>query len=133
MEDTVSKTAEKGITYSIPITVKLTEKDLADVFSCAIEGGSNYWYRLESSVKGYAEDGKLVDYLRKGITVSNFHIGDEDEYTQRTVYFITLAEAITKLSTLRPDMVKRIVEGQYDANDADVVLQIAVLGEEKYG
>lgn len=115
---------------------------LEDTFVTAMEGGSNYWlYINRNDIRDNAIEGKstaesLLEAVLNGKEINVYDVNGDD-----------LDEPIGKLSAM--DMSKRItnlmqsesygyalynmMNGDYDANDADIVFQYLALGEVVYG
>ena len=66
---------------------------------------------------------------------------DEDDYTEThsdngllgTVDMDSILEAITIIKRDYPDVWENILDEQYDANDADIFLQLCVMGDVVFG
>ena len=116
------------------------QRNLTDLFVTAVEGGINYWSR----VGGYVWD---APYAKRGVTVYEF--GDSDVPTAE--YRLTPAlmgkglslwaknrpTALTQCGASVLGMAKTIgradFDADYDAIDADIIAQYALLGEVVYG
>lgn len=115
-------------------TIKL-ELDLIEIESLiisAIEGGSNYWYRIENSTRG--------DYLKtamgkSGLIISDYIGNDGDEKTMRKgrLNNKSIHKALQLMASKHPRHFGDLLSDNADSTTADVFLQLAVLGEVIYG
>lgn len=119
---------------SITVTrqVELTRKNLCDLFCTAFEGGSNYWCSYVEYIgpKDPEEKG-VVWWGSKNLYDETFKIqliDGEDEKTY-TVDWDMVQKGFAKLPYW---LMARLLD-DYDAGDADVMLQYIVFGEEVYG
>jgi len=129
-----------------------------DMLMTAVEGGINYWalipeYELsDQSVNAHA---KVVDYQENDIAVFDFmgHVTNWEAITEKIekgetpVLSLTvdaIRKAVDSLALGRDDMPTRWQiqaltwlddpqDADYDAGDADVIAQIALLGKVVYG
>jgi len=96
---------------------------------CAFEGGSNYWYRIESDTK--------KDYLKTvfedGLTVSNHHVQDEDKPREGVLNQASIDKALEIMHDKYPRHYGDILQENEDAITGDVFLQCALFGEVIYG
>ena len=119
-----------------------------DILITAIEGGINYW----ASVLHYDPDYD-VDTFSSGDGIHAVIVEDEDGAESKTIDTKAIRSAMSKLHkgegySLRPDVetpewwVKKwrrayrdcaTGDWDFDAADADVVVQVAVFGEVGYG
>ena len=116
------------------------------ILTTAVEGGICYW----ASVETYNPD-MCDDTLDLGPKCSATIVEDEDGAESKTLDTATIRKAMSKLSKgggYRPDgtapewwtkkwrkAYKECADGSwdFDASDADVVVQVAVFGEVVYG
>lgn len=110
----------------------LTEQQFDDLLACAFEGGSNYWYFIESFENKRDEKSGLY-YVNRLPTVSDREGSPNDMCVPKKLTIEVLHETMKTLKELRPKNYENIVEDNYDAEDADVFLQYAVLGCLIYG
>lgn len=119
------------------------DQTAADVLSAAIEGGTNYWAAVSKIER--AEPGGEVAYL----SVSYHEMNDDcDGYKEAgvTVDLAAVKAAMRKIAfedvkhvsastkaTVRALIFEGSEEADYDADDADIIVQVAVLGEVVYG
>lgn len=129
------------------------KEDIINLFVDALEGGSNYWYHIrhlpnEVSYKakemGQSVSEAIGEYILKGGYVQFYDAEeeyDEDDYTEThsdngllgTVDMDSILEAITIIKRDYPDVWENILDEQYDANDADIFLQLCVMGDVVFG
>ena len=105
------------------ITVELDDQIIIDVFNTAMEGGVNYWAAFDE----YQWLGLGLEFFA---TVRDME--DEDAEWLRVD-----AETIRKGITLAAEMGRReissILAEDYDAYDADVIVQLGLFGEIVFG
>jgi hypothetical protein len=129
------------------------KEDIINLFVDALEGGSNYWYHIrhlpnEVSYKakemGQSVSETIGEYILKGGYIQFYDAEeeyDEDDYTEThsdngllgTVDMDSILEAITIIKRDYPDVWENILDEQYDANDADIFLQLCVMGDVVFG
>jgi hypothetical protein len=104
---------------------EVSDRDIADVFVAAMEGGSNYWvHEWECPGKGYIDD-----LLLKGAV---FEITEDDR--DKATYRIDLArfrEGCVKAAVHVGKTLEKFVDN-HDAWSGDLALQFACFGEEVY-
>jgi hypothetical protein len=129
------------------ITIKFDPSDewwkntLENLWVTILEGGSNYWVdRIDYDMPEAALPLKTGSHLAENFEVKIYHGGrDFDDgkrewkfhYTNKVKTFDVIYDGIKLLS----DDVKMIImnDGDWDANDADHILQLGVFGEVRYG
>lgn len=129
------------------------KEDIINLFVDALEGGSNYWYHIRHLPKEVRYKAKemnqsvseaIGEYILKGGYVQFYDAEeeyDDDDYTEThsdkgllgTVDMDSILEAITIIKKDYPEVWENILDEQYDANDADIFLQLCVMGEVVYG
>jgi|CXWL01.1.fsa_nt_gi hypothetical protein len=119
----------------LTVPVYFSRQTLVDLLICAAEGGSNYWaaFKVTARADGddspiaydvteYDEDGEPADPPRV------FHVNAE-----------RMAAGIAKLATNPPPFPSArrhlgdVLNDNADAETADVILQLATLGDVVYG
>lgn len=113
-----------------------------DLLVTAIEGGSNYWYFLDDDAVGAIraiEPDKNIPLsqalyiaLRDGAKVPVRDLEDVTEILG-TMDKDSCLHAMKVISERYPDVWNNIMDEQYDAGDADVFFQLAVMGELTFG
>lgn len=113
---------------STKVTIKVSDKTLADLLCMAYEGGSNYWARLW-------EDGNLCpDFLIKhGTMVSDITNGGKYKLTYKS-----LQRGLQAMAKRYPKRFAEVLlyDTDYFSGDAwtgDCLLQCAIFGEMIYG
>lgn len=109
-------------TYDIVTTQTVTQEQIDDVLVTAFEGGSNYWIDEVTIDEEPTEKYKYMsDVLTRGGTLK-VYITDEEEI--KVLRLEKLLEALSDVNFNFDD---------YDAGDADTVVQKALFGEVVYG
>jgi hypothetical protein len=122
-------------------TKKIDKKDIIDLFVTALEGGSNYWYYLPRIPDGVREimaelDMELTEaigeYVLRGGSI-DINDAEDEETKLGTVDMTSLLEAIDILKNYYTRAYENIIDEEYDADDADIFFQLAVMGEVTFG
>ena len=109
---------------SVTYTLVFDDARLNELFVTACEGGINYW----AQVDGY-------DYTGTGTAVFTF----EDEHGKTDRRYIINGEVVVAAGLQRAaehgmtDIVDRCHSGDYDAADADAIIQLAIFDDVIYG
>lgn len=122
----------------------ITDEMLADLLSTALEGGSNYWYLIEftkapSEVRySSTHNGvpRIQDYpVNPGgsLTICDQEETDTPGHETWTLDRAALERGMELLHTKFPDRYVSFLSGDYDAEDADVFLQLCLFSEVRYG
>jgi hypothetical protein len=118
-----------------------TNQDIEDLFVTALEGGSNYWYYLKNLPKevkynikerGQATAEAIANHVINGGYIQFFDVEDENELLG-TVDMDKLLDAISLIKKDYPDTWNNILDENADAQDADIFLQLAVMGDIVFG
>lgn len=110
----------------INVEIEVSDQTLDDIIVTALEGGIGYW--CQASVYEH-EDGKphraVVHQLNK----------DESGYRRRGMVIdrAAIIDGLKKLAPKYSTQLSRLVNDDYDSDDADVVVQVALFGEVIYG
>ena len=133
-------------TIELKAIVRVKKQRVADLLCSALEGGSNYWYRIEKFVKpkpkhlkphtGTGGIFRHVDYpLCKGgaIIVSDHHGADGGIEVHTRVDLEQIINGLELMCTLYPRHYSNWLTEKDDAETGDVFLQLCVLGDLVYG
>ena len=129
---------------------KETETMVRDLLVSAFEGGSNYWYRIESKKlppgtkeKDFKEGGRMQDadqyyhpmQIIPTIPGGQLVIRDVSEGLGETAILDlgALKRGLILLKEKYPRIWKRAMEGTADAADGDVYLQLSLFGKVIFG
>jgi hypothetical protein len=116
-------------------------QDIEDLFVTALEGGSNYWYYIKNipkEIKYQVKELKqplaeaIAKHVIDGGYIQFFDVEDENELLG-TVDMDKLLEAISLIKKDYPDTWNNILDENADAQDADIFLQLAVMGDVTFG
>jgi hypothetical protein len=118
------------------VKVDITFEQFKDVIITALEGGSNYWYTINSIdiPPKYVGCGSRVDRIAE-------KLWDDPEYKLPIYDVEDDSEQLGELSMqgFLDNAVKDIwafnemLNGEFDANTADILFQLAIMGEIVYG
>lgn len=102
-------------------TVQITNEDIDDIMVTAFEGGINHWCE-----RVYVNDWLGAKFASELIALGGtVHLKVDDEYETRTLTRDKLLQALVAMPEFDLE--------DYDANDADNLIQTAVFGEVVYG
>jgi len=119
---------------------EISKENLYDLINTALEGGSNYWYHIEhlpsSLIYDIEATGKpfadaVTDYVFDGNSI-NFYDAEDDDFLG-SLTMDNILDAISILKKDYPNYYDDIIDDNWDAETADVFLQLAVLGEITFG
>ena len=129
---------------AIVVNREMDYDSFEDMIVTALEGGSNHWYSLDLNnsigfIKKYADDQRpmtirIADALYNNEDSSVVVLDTEDE--EETLGTLTYQSVRKTLESFPKDhqwALDNVLNGDYDANDADVVFQVLVMGDVVYG
>lgn len=128
MSETGTETVDKATT-SVPIgtTIEVNDTRLSDIFTTAIEGGINYWAEVR-------------EYKWDVMPVTTFHaqiVELDDGATPLTIDITTITKGLSLYAERYGlGLLQGVVDeddGDFDAGDADVIVQLGLFGEVVYG
>ena len=131
-------------TFTITQTFEIPERLLRDVIITACEGGVGYWSQLETYNGPAIDDGAGLPLRLREIVGDDWATGETTHGDWMTLDLEQVALGFQRLVAERPDhpctrrMVQAIVNYDngnydYDADDADAIVQYGVLGSWTYG
>lgn len=112
----------------------MTPTMLADLIVTAFEGGSNHWLNSAERVSLHTTS-KIPWYSDAAFYQGDWHITlrVDDEPEPYHLDPRAVREAWDHLRADFPDRAQSILDESYDADDADVFLQLAVFNDVVYG
>jgi len=122
--------------------MKLTYELLENIIVPALEGGSNYWYYLPDPPKRKKNDEFNDDPLSIRIAKElwfneNYQLQVTDvENPDEHLGYVTkesMQKALDKALVDFPHAMANFISGDYDADDADIIFQLATMGDVAYG
>jgi hypothetical protein len=127
----------------VSINIELTREVLEDIFVTALEGGSNYWYLIESEaikkVREVVPDRSIpfsqaLFYAVYDHNVDvDIHDIEEPEEAVGTISMTTMSERLQKCATDDNSWaILNEINEHGDATSSDVIFQYIVLGEVVY-
>ncbi len=125
----------------IRIEHDISDSDLFDVLVTAFEGGIDYWGSASvchAGQGGFPSTLKVEDKQFKhgwcALTKTGFvTIDDREDEKKHTLNRLNLEAGLKLAASNHPQLLNRIVGGEYDAGDADAVVQLAIFGDVIYG
>lgn len=142
--------------FSYSIKRTLTEEDIKDILTTAIEGGIGYWSILDNSTAEWKAAGAAwrerrgdgekpcfcdtaFELLSKGESIRFIDAETEDEYDpgEDEVWYLDM-EGLLKGCQMwenrtGKNLAKAIEDCDYDAEDADEIIQYGLFGEVVFG
>lgn len=125
------------ITYTGYVNVPLSVVD--NLITTALEGGSNYWYFIPDrnipTPDGFVRNSSIhYEFLDKVYQGSILPIHD-DENNERLgeITNATIQRGIRLMFEVYPQLMADAIKEDYDADCADLFLQLVVMGEIVYG
>ena len=111
----------------------ITDQIIKDVLSCALEGGSNYWYEIVE----FGNPDKIeckFEHLDLPMSDAGYLIikAKEDDPTYR-LERITIQQGLQLMSMKYPSQFQDLVNENSDAETGDILLQLSLFGELVYG
>jgi hypothetical protein len=129
---------------AIVVNREMDYDSFEDMIVTALEGGSNYWYMIDLDnstgfTKKYADDPRLKSiriadalYNNEDSSVVVLDTEDEEE-TLGTLTYQSVRKTLENFPKDHQWALDNVLNGDYDANDADVVFQVLVMGDVVYG
>ena len=126
----------------IQIEYTITEDMVENVIVSALEGGSNYWYFVD--VEDFEQDlppknGKALTeriseavYKNPSFKMPVYDVEDEEDvlgYLSQK----NLRRGLELCAKDYPEVFKRLTDDEIDAEDADIIFQLTVMGEITFG
>lgn len=111
--------------HDVDVRFQITTQLLWDLMTTAVEGGINYWGSVQSTTRD--DDLNVLNF-----SVVDLESAEDGESEIYTVDAVKMLHALQALLTQYPWR-RRIVDEDYDAEDADCVVQMACFGEVMYG
>jgi hypothetical protein len=129
---------------TIEVTLKISTEVLEDIFVTALEGGSNYWYFLSedavSKIRGAvpkSEDPYLSTSILKAILKGVEVPINDAENEEDVIGEISLKTMLARLQKLADSKNNSAlishIDGNGDADSADIVFQYLAFGEIVFG
>ena len=127
----------------ITIKKEMDYDSFENLIVTALEGGSNYWCMLDMhnsvGIKKYIDDPRpmairIADALYNDEKSSVPVLDAEDfEETLGTLTHESIRKALGNFPSDHQWALDNVLNGDYDANDADIVFQVLVMGDVVYG
>jgi hypothetical protein len=112
-------------------TAYLTDEIISDILSTAFEGGITYWTQTPVKVDEWPEGAKHAsDVVAKHVPV---YIRNEDDEKWEKLTLPNLLNSIRWYLTTYNKSSEFFISGEFDAGDADLIVQHALFGDIVYG
>lgn len=108
---------------------------LTDLLTCALEGGSNYWYLLDTDKSDKAGQRYWSDAPEHGGSL-RFTTNDRDYVNGQCEWTLTwrsMVNGLQVMATKYPHHMAAVLDENEDADTGDVFLQCALFGEVVFG
>jgi hypothetical protein len=131
---------ENKIDLSVTNKYSISFQTIAEVLDVAFYGGSNYWYWIneidDSKVKikfipTFFDSTSIATRVLNGAVISIWDIDTDEELG--TLTLDSIKKGLKLMGKQYPKHFINIVTENYDADDADIFLQLAVMGSVVYG
>lgn len=141
---------EKKITYEVKRS--LTRDELFDVLATAVEGGIGYWACLDNTTLEWAKarsqvkeemgddyciEDVMIQMINNGDNIKFFDAEDPDEGEDPNMCWYLNADTLSRGCALysenRGDLVECLRNADFDADEADCLMQYALMGEIVFG
>lgn len=125
-----------GNVIHVPLTI--TDEQINDIVSTAFEGGINYWCSKSEVIGGdYLGCNYGSEVISKGgkillHEVEDDHVDNEEEYTLTKEKVLAGIQLFVEKGFTQDDHIKLDLEN-YDANDADLIVQYGLFGKLVFG
>ena len=120
-------------TWTIPMTI--TEKNITDTVICALEGGTDYWMGCDPEVNpwlgkhgGRSFSERFAKGLIAGETAKIFDAEDPE-----TKWAFSLTTLLKGFELYFNDSERALSFEDQDATEADVIFQLGLFNEVRYG
>jgi hypothetical protein len=129
---------------TIEVTLKISTEVLEDIFVTALEGGSNYWYFLSEDAVAKIREAvpksedpylstSILKAILKGVEVP-INDAENEEDVIGTIGLKTLLNRLQKLADSKNNSALiNHIDGNGDADTADIVFQYLAFGEIVFG
>lgn len=121
----------KDLTFNIEVTVPAQR--VLDLLSCALEGGSNYWYFNPKPLLRTSERKNYSDRFYENLYVHGFTIKDAIESKEYVIIPEKFDDVLCLMKDKYPEQFNDFVTDQMDRETGDIFLQLLVFGKVKYG
>lgn len=129
----------------------LTVGDLDDIFTTAIEGGIGYWAVLDNTTPEWKKARKQIEdsgeepywgtvaakVLLNGDSIRFYDAeADEDDLQDDEIWFLDMEKfknGCKIYEQKRGSLIKKLEDGEFDADEADCLIQYGVFGEVVFG
>jgi|SRR5882672_2893936 len=126
---------------AVAVTTHVSKERMSDLLCNALEGGSNYWYRIEKFVEPpsltFRSDPKTIfthlDYPMNDGGALEISSLEEPEREHVMLTLDKLRKGLTLMAEKYPHHWTDFLKENDDATTGDVFLQLAVFGELVYG
>jgi hypothetical protein len=125
------------------ITQEIEYQTFEDVLVTALEGGSNYWYLLKDSIPklsgrpGLALSERIAQCVWNGNAEIEYKLNiydlEDEEELLGTLSNESAHTGFQLMAEEYPEAFARILNEQYDADDADIWFQLTIMGEVVFG
>lgn len=116
--------------------VEITDQMIEDLIVTAFEGGSNYWMEWEVSSKRKDVKWDSNNYAKQivdgDIELDIFDVEDDGDLLGK-LNMECIKTGLIKMGESYPVALFNIINESWDANDADIFMQLVVLGDIVYG
>lgn len=111
----------------VRIAVELSDKDMDDILTTAVEGGIGYWSRIENP--------RGLDFEHLWSNFKPIRLAECDDYgsVEHTLTREKIEKGLKLLGEKYPKRLAELTRGEYDVEAPDMLFQLALFGEVRYG
>jgi len=130
-------------TFFVHTVITVTAEEVQDLLLCALEGGSNYWYRIEGTDlpdgRSFREfcDGNVHGYHKVPLEPDCAVLfSDKEDGGDAEIYRLDLDaihRGVQQMAGKYPRHFRDVLDDNADADTGDCFLQCALFGEMIYG
>ena len=119
---------------AVTLTMPVKKETVRELFTCAVEGGSNYWCEKIRPLDEADIKKPYYEYMLNGFYVWEEESSD-DKPRKKKVTHAMILKGLQIMAEKYPDhhFAHAMDEGRMDADTGDVFLQLCVFGEIVYG
>jgi hypothetical protein len=118
----------------VTTTTEVEDEFIRDIFTTALEGGIGYWSACALYRWDTVQPNEFVAVIHE-LDPDDDETADEHGYGPAiNIDHAVIVAGLTKMAEKYPQQFLDIVKDEdYDAGDADIIVQLAIFGEVKYG
>lgn len=115
--------------------IDVADETVKDLFITAFEGACTYWAEVEGNPAGVGQGAPSERWWAWLVAGNGMDIYDREEPTEQlgTVTILSIETALQIMHDEWPEQFEALVDESFDAETADIFLQLACMGEVEFG